>query len=34
VFSEVVQYTLNRLGVMPDLDVQPRITSSGVEESF
>ena len=34
VFSEVVQQTLNRLGVMPDLDVQPRIISSGVEESF
>ncbi|HET6789890.1 MAG TPA: penicillin-binding transpeptidase domain-containing protein, partial [Aquabacterium sp.] len=35
VFSQVVQYTLNRLGVMPDLDVQPRITASqAVEESF
>jgi cell division protein FtsI (penicillin-binding protein 3) len=34
VFSEVVQQTLSRMGVMPDLDVQPRITSSGVEESF
>jgi len=35
VFSQVVQYTLNRLGVMPDLDVQPRITAmQAVEESF
>ncbi len=40
VFSQVVQQTLNRLGVMPDLEVQPRIVahegkaSMGVEESF
>ncbi|RZL09840.1 MAG: hypothetical protein EOP40_08495, partial [Rubrivivax sp.] len=35
VFSQVVQQTLNRLGVMPDLEVQPQITAmQGVEESF
>ncbi len=35
VFSQVVQQTLNRLGVMPDLDVQPHfVASQGVEESF
>jgi len=35
VFSQVVQYTLNRLGVMPDLQVQPRITAvPSVQESF
>jgi len=35
VFAQVVQQTLNRLGVMPDLEVQPRITAApAVEESF
>jgi cell division protein FtsI (penicillin-binding protein 3) len=35
VFSQVVQYTLNRLGVMPDLLVQPRIMAvPSVQESF
>ncbi len=36
VFSQVVQQTLNRLGVMPDLEVQPNISASipAVEESF
>lgn len=35
VFSQVVQQTLNRLGVMPDLEVMPQITAmQGVEESF
>ena len=35
VFSQVVQQTLNRLGVMPDLDVQPHfVATQGVEESF
>lgn len=35
VFSEVVQYTLNRLGVMPDQEVQTRIANvPAVEESF
>lgn len=35
VFSQMVQYTLNRLGVMPDLQVQPRITAvPAVQESF
>lgn len=28
VFSQVVQQTLNRLGVLPDMEVQPRIVSS------
>jgi hypothetical protein len=31
----VVQHTLNRLGVLPDLDVQPHfVAQQGVEESF
>ncbi len=35
VFSQVVQQTLTRLGVMPDLDVQPHfVATQGVEESF
>jgi cell division protein FtsI (penicillin-binding protein 3) len=35
VFSQVVEQTLNRLGVMPDLDVRRTITSApAVEESF
>jgi len=35
VFAQVVQQTLNRLGVMPDLEVHPGITAApGVEESF
>jgi cell division protein FtsI (penicillin-binding protein 3) len=35
VFSQVVQHTLNRLGVLPDLDVQPHfVAQQGVEESF
>jgi len=35
VFSEVVQYTLNRLGVMPDQEVRTRIANvPAVEESF
>ena len=35
VFSQVVEQTLNRLGVMPDLDVRPDITAmQSVEESF
>ena len=38
VFSQVVQQTLNRLGVMPDLEVQPKIATQApvvaVEESF
>ena len=35
VFSQVVQQTLTRLGVMPDLEVQPQIVAQqGVEESF
>ncbi|MES2089236.1 MAG: penicillin-binding transpeptidase domain-containing protein, partial [Pseudomonadota bacterium] len=36
VFSQVVEQTLNRLGVMPDLDVRPNISSTipAVEESF
>lgn len=35
VFSQVVQYTLNRLGVMPDQEVQTRIANvPAVEESF
>jgi cell division protein FtsI (penicillin-binding protein 3) len=45
VFSQVVQQTLSRLGVMPDLEVQPRIVAQqgstttasaapAVEESF
>jgi len=35
VFSQVVEQTLNRLGVMPDLDVRPDITAmKGEEESF
>ena len=28
VFSQVVQQTLNRLGVLPDVDVQPKIIST------
>ena len=40
VFSQVVQQTLSRLGVMPDMEVQPRIVAQqgggavAVEESF
>ncbi len=35
VFSQVVQQTLSRLGVMPDLAVQPHfVAQHGVEESF
>ncbi|MGH6645626.1 peptidoglycan D,D-transpeptidase FtsI family protein [Aquabacterium sp.] len=35
VFSQVVEQTLNRLGVMPDLNVRPDITAmQSVEESF
>ncbi|RZI86437.1 MAG: penicillin-binding protein 2 [Rubrivivax sp.] len=32
VFSQVVEQTLNRLGVMPDLDVRPDITAMKTEE--
>ncbi|MBF4499593.1 penicillin-binding transpeptidase domain-containing protein, partial [Vibrio vulnificus] len=28
VFSQVVQQTLNRLGVLPDVEVQPKIIST------
>lgn len=35
VFSQVVQQTLNRLGVLPDMEVQPKILSEPAEvESF
>ena len=34
VFSQVVQQTLRMLGVAPDLDVKPQITTTAVQESF
>jgi cell division protein FtsI (penicillin-binding protein 3) len=36
VFSQVVQQTLSRMGVMPDMEVQPKIISSepAERESF
>ncbi|MBA2964557.1 MULTISPECIES: penicillin-binding transpeptidase domain-containing protein [Ramlibacter] len=34
VFSEVVQQTLRRMGVQPDMSVKPQVVVNAVEESF
>jgi cell division protein FtsI (penicillin-binding protein 3) len=34
VFSDVVQQTLRRLGVQPDINVKPQVVVHAEEESF